>query len=656
MSRGGQRTRIPLAHQDMATWPRPDISAWDQEEQATYRARLQALRMYGDGESFLQIGIETGITRHEVYRLLKRCLSLAADGTIFGYRAFVAGARVTEYKRLANVERVKGSGSGGCAGALSQLFARYPEVEALVIEKFCKQNSRVTMHESRIAISVIHDDFKACLKVLGLTDFDWPFNTSNCGYKSLFIYCQNLRLREMGESTLARSGKEAALRAPVGNGKKSIFPELRPYGSVQLDFHVVDAASVIVLTNDNGTEFEVPLSRWHFGLLAEERSRAVLGYSVVLELTPSADSTLEIVSNALSSNQQDFNPSFISASSSVVIHELIPELEHQAFTVLKVDNAWANAAHEVVNNIIDTVGCAINFGPVRAWYRRNLIEKIFGELTRRGLQRLPSTHGKGPNDTRIADPNGQAAKFRISLQDLVDIFQRCVQEHNISETEGRQFSTPLQILKDALLRPTSGFFRQPLPKAVQAHAKLMMHIEEVTVRGNIKKNVRPYFNLDRHKHTNTILANAFHLIGKKLVVYLDRRLARVVFATVKETAQDLGQMHPSGAWAKSNCSWRDRKLMMNSGLALRYGAVREDPLEEIKQGKIKELKQRKKSSRKKSSSTALSIERIEAHQRKVSTIENVNAPPPSPMPTAKSNGVTAGKKDRFGLNKIPAID
>lgn len=37
--------------------------------------------------------------------------------------------------------------------------------------------------------------------------------------------------------------------------------------------------------------------------------------------------------------------------------------------------------------MIDTVGCAVNFGPVRAWWRRSLIERIFGELTRKGLQR-----------------------------------------------------------------------------------------------------------------------------------------------------------------------------------------------------------------------------------------------------------------------------
>ncbi|MQA37051.1 hypothetical protein [Rugamonas aquatica] len=650
------RIRIPTAYQDMTLWPKPDTSAWERRAQDSFDKKRQALVLYGEGASLDQITTETGIQRNEVHRLIRRCLALASDGQIFGYRALVPRTRVKGYNRRAEVDHVKGSGSGGCAGALSKLFDRFPEIEELVVDLFCKQGAKETMNESRISISSIHDQFKCKLRELGFTDSDWPFSTSNCGYKTLFKYCQTLRLTKRHETTGARAGVEAALRDPVGNGNRSIFPKLRPYGAVQLDFHKVDAASVILITNDYGKVMEVPLSRWHFGLLVEEFSRAILGYAVVLELTPSADSTLEIVSNALSSCQPEFIPAFSSDNGSFVINQLMPELQYQAFAALKVDNAWSNAAHEVVNNIIDTIGCAVNFGPVRAWFRRDLIEKILGELTRRGLQRLPSTHGSGPKDTRIDHPNEQAAKFRITLRDLVDIFQRCIQEQNISDTEGRQFSAPVQVLQNALAKPASGFFRQPLPKTVQAHAKLMMHIEEATVRGNIEKGVRPYFTLSRHRHTNEMLANSFHLIGKKLVVYLDRRLARVVYATVKDTGQDLGQMRLSGPWAKSNCSWRDRKLMINSGLALRYGSVGGDPLDRIKQGKEEDLKQRKKSQRKKSSRTALDIERIEAHQRKVAKIPVENPAPAQPLPKPAAATVNVSPIDRFGLNDIPKID
>lgn len=655
--RGATRRRcIPEDCEAVAHWPQPDLASMERDVQDAFHAKRRAIEMYAAGDALSAIEDTTGVTRGELYRHLRRCLSLANDGNIFGLRALVPGTRTAGYTRTADVVHVEGSGSGGCSGALSQLFGRYPEVEALVIELFFKSNSRVHIHEARISISTVHEQFKKALRALGLTDDDWPFNTANTGYKTLYLYCQRLRQKNANATVMARAGIEASLRSRVGNGEKSLMPRLRPYGGVQLDFHKVDAASVIVLTNDHGTEFEVPLSRWYFGLILEERYRAVIGFNVVLELNPSADSTLDVVSNALSTRQAEFSPAFPSKDGAVVISQLIPELEYQTFSVLKVDNAWANAAHEVVNNIIDTIGCAVNFGPSRAWYRRPLIEHIFGELTRRGLQRLPSTHGARPGDTKIDHPNAQAAKFRIGLEDLIGIFRRCIRERNLKGTEadGMQFTAPAEALHKALSKPASGLFRQPLPRASQAHAKLMMHIEEVTVRGNIKKQIRPYFNLGRHKHTNIALANSWHLIGEVLVAYLDRRLARIVYATVKNTGEDLGRMTPSGAWARSNCSWRDRQLMMRAGLSRRYGAIADDPLDRFKEDKIEELRKRRKSAKNRSSKLALTIEKIEAQQR---TVANMAGSQIDPVLDVTSGAeIPKTKSDPFDLRSIPDID
>ncbi|MFC0134388.1 hypothetical protein CR105_26335 [Massilia eurypsychrophila] len=157
---------------------------------------------------------------------------------------------------------------------------------------------------------------------------------------------------------------------------RPLLQSIRPYSAVQLDFHKVDSATVIVLKNDHGVEFEVPLSRWHFGLMVEEKFGAALGFCVALELTPSGDSTLEVVSNALSSQPHDLADVIAASPGNVLINQLMPELAYQGFSILKVDNGWSNAAHEVVNNIISTVGCAINFGPTRAWWRRNRFCRI----------------------------------------------------------------------------------------------------------------------------------------------------------------------------------------------------------------------------------------------------------------------------------------
>jgi hypothetical protein len=656
MSRGDRRKRIPLAHADTQLWPTLDESRLTRQEQDELANRRAAVEMFARGSSFEEIKAVTGRSKSDVYRYVERCLTPAPDGAIYGFRALLRGTRVVPYQRRKEVEHAPGSGSGGCSGALSQLFSRFPEVEDLIKDLYFKQNNRGTMPEARIGMRAIHDAFQKELRRQGLTDSDWPFNTSNCGYKSIWQYCCRLREADVQHSALARSGADAARRGSVGNGIPRLLPPLRPYGAVILDFHKVDAASVIVLTNDYGEEFEVPLARWHFGLVVEESRGGALGFCVALELTPSADSTLEAISSALSSHAHALSDVLALSPEKFLVNQLMPELAYQCFSVLKVDNGWSNAAHEVVNNIIDTVGCAVNFGPTRAWWRRDLIERIFGEFTRRGLQRLPSTHGKGPGDTRSANPNQQAVKFRIHFTEIIAIFRRCQREHNLSDTERLQWTAPIKTLQAAYANPASGFFSQPLPLQVQAHAKLMMHVEEVTVRGDIEKNVRPYFNLDRHKHTNPTLANSYWLIGKKLIVYLDRRLARIVYATVKDTGEQLGLMHPSGPWAHSDCSWRDRKLMTRSGMARRYGASTVDPLEQTKLEKIEQLKALSKSRRRKSSRTALEVAKIERQQARAKQFKATTAPETESIEGQPVESPKADRKDPFGLNEIPSID
>src|SRR5471032_3315513 len=137
---------------------------------------------------------------------------------------------------------------------------------------------------------------------------------------------------------------------------------------------------------------------------------------------------------------------------------------------------------------MDTIGCAVNFGPVRAWWRRHLVERIFEKLTQRGLQRLPSTHGKGPGDPRSRDPNAKAIKFRIMLTDLISVIYDCIREHNTQENEGLQWASPLQTVQAALNHPASGLILQPLPMLTQRSLWLTMHIEESTVRANLDRN------------------------------------------------------------------------------------------------------------------------------------------------------------------------
>jgi hypothetical protein len=660
MTFGARRRIIPLSASNLELWPGPDEYVLLDKVLQRYRPRQQAVRLYAAGCPFVEIKGQTGIGEDEVQRLVKRCVTPHADGEIYGFRALLPGTRLKDYKRSRPVEHIKGGGSGACAGALEQLFDRFPEVRAMVHQSFLDENSKDVLPEARMPMTALHRKFKRVLRKLGFTEFDWPFNTENCAYKALCTYCKDLQLADAQRAALSRCGEDAARRGAIGKGQKALLPDVRLFSFAQLDFHKVDAASIIVLRNDFGVELEVPISRWHIGLLVEEHGALVLGCFVALERTPSSDSTLEILDSALrpdENNEDDGSTLMQLNGDKVLLRQLMPEFNYQCFAGLKVDNAWSNAAHEVVNNAMDTIGCAINFGPVRAWWRRHLVERIFEKLTQRGLQRLPSTHGKGPGDPRSRDPNAKAIKFRIMLTDLISVIFACIREHNTEGNEGLQWASPLQTAQAALSHPASGLILQPLPMLTQKSLWLTMHIEESTVRANLDRNEKPYFVVDRCRYSNSKLACSPWLIGKTLIVYVDRRRCRIVYATVKETGERLGLMLPPAKWANSNCSWRDRKLFNRSGMAARNATETEDPVEVMKRDKAGTLQKRARSKRNHSSKDGLDLARL-AMSNKGTTgyVREAVAVPQTPaqQPTPPSSQ-TPARPDPFGLASLPQI-
>lgn len=614
------RTLIPPAFADLSQWPAPDEEVLSKEECGVYVARKRAVEMYADGMPVPDITAATSIARAQIFYLVKRCVTGAEDGTIAGFRALVPWERLAGYDRREPVVHVPGDGPGGCAGALSQLFSRYPEVEKHIRNRFLGTGG-AKVSVVRIGYKDLHGEFLDQLRALGFADDDWPFNTRNCGYKSLRAFCLELLTEQPTRWFGARAGEEAVRRHGVGSGHHSIFPQLRGYGACQLDFHKVDAMSVMILETEDGARLPVPVARWHIGFLIEERWNLVLGAFVALEATPSGDSVLEVVEAALRPQQAQGTNAFchLTIDGKVFPAQLMPELAYNGFSVLKMDNAWSNAATEVVDNIIRTVGCAVNFGPVKAWWRRHPIERIFGKLSERGLKRLPSTLGSGPKDTRRAKPQEQAMKFEITIRDLTDVIHACIREHNEEGNEGSCFASPMGALQHGLAKPDSGVFLQPLPRAAQQDLKLLSHVEVVTVRGSRSKNVRPYVTLGRWRYTSPTLASAYHLIDRQLVVYCDRRDVQVAHATVLDTGEQLGLLEAPFNKQGLHMSWRNRALMNEAGLSERLRSNGTSVAARWCDEQEDKLWERSKSARnrKRASKEALVLTKVQSDQKRL---------------------------------------
>lgn len=634
MSDSRRRTLIPAAFADLSQWPAPDEEVLSEEDMAIYTPRKLAVEMYADGLSHQQITAATSIPRQKIFYLVGRCMIGAHDGTIAGFRALVPWKRLRGYERREPVVHELGDGPGGCAGALTQLFDRFPEVERHVRNRYLGNGGR-GVQVVRISYTELHGEFLDQLRELGFTEQEWPFNTKNCGYKSLRAFCLGLLNEHATRWLAARAGEEAVRRHGVGSGQRSLFPQLRGYGACQLDFHKVDAASVMILGTEDGARLPVPVARWHIGFLIEERWNLVLGAFVALESTPSGDSVLEVVESALRppAAGEEGALCHLTIDGKVFPLQIMPELAFQGFSVLKMDNAWSNAATEVVDNIIRTVGCAVNFGPVKAWWRRHPIERIFGKLTERGLKRVPSTFGSGPKDTRRDKPLEQAIKFEITIRDLTDVIHACIREHNEEGNEGSNYASPMGALQHGLARPESGVFLQPLPLAAQQNLKLLSHVEVVTVRGSRTKNVRPYVTLGRWRYTSPALANSYDLIDRQLVVYCDRRDVQVAEATVLDTGEQLGPLFAPANKQGQHMSWRNRALMHQAGLSQRLHMNGTSVAARWCEAKEDELRERDKvaRNRKRASKEALALSKVQSDQERIQRNAKKQAPPPVPL-------------------------
>lgn len=572
-------------------WPTPDVSQFPESVREKYFRRKNAVLMRLDGAAPDLVASQFGIGEREQRRLIARCKVPTESGGVIGFYACIEQFRVTEYKRTQEVVRIKSPHKGGCAGALQQLFRMHPDVQKLVKDLYLGYEVDGKVVEPVESKRDIWRDFKKVLRSLGYTDSDWPFNTKSIGYVSLSEYLNSLHQKDYRNASKARYGDDAARRTSIGTGELPLIEAHRPFSIMELDYQMVDAHSIFLITNRFGDKIEVHVRRWYYGLMGDANNGLITGVFIGFEEYPSSDCALKIIDSSLRPqvySDDDPRIAYI-VDGRILPNELLPSLSYQCFNVLRVDNGWANAARATVNAVIDVVGCAVNFGPKKGWWHRPVVESIFHDLTKRGLQRLPSSLGCCPSDPKRNKPEEKAGVFRIDISEVTGVISGAVRAHNDSLSSGREFSSPLQAIAGALANDRSGYIPQLLPKAALDDKRLLTHVQECTVTGNPKKGIRPHVKWDNCRYHNPILANRDDLIGCTLILYANLDDIRDVIATVKETGEDIGRMVPEARWRHRPVSVRFRKLINRDGEAKRAANEADDPVEIWKRKKSEQL-------------------------------------------------------------------
>ncbi|HEV2681790.1 MAG TPA: hypothetical protein VGV14_14895, partial [Rhodanobacter sp.] len=248
----------------------------------------------------------------------------------------------------------------------------------------------------------------------------------------------------------------------------------------------------------------------------------------------------------------------------------IAELKRCGWGKLLIDNALVHLAYDVVGRIRSTVGCALNFGPVRRFERRPIVELIFRQLCRAGFHRVPSTTGSNSLDPLRMDAEAKAAKHRMTMAAVLDLIEAVIADYNTKPGKANFGVGGLDYLRSVIDDEALGFITPVIPRPLPHEPPLDIELETGRIGGSQKKGVRPHIYLDGVAYTNPELANRWCLIGRKVRMHVDADNIQA-FQAYLEDGSPLGVVHAQGRWAHTPHS-REARRQINA--MIRTGDLR----------------------------------------------------------------------------------
>ncbi len=555
------RKTLPEEIRNCLLWPAIDETSLTERELSRVRRRRSAITAYLAGGRVAGVCSEFNISKSELLRALNRCVARADDGRIEGWRALKPGVRLKPYMRTAKL--VAGDHCCGLAGALSKLFRDHPDVKDAVDDLALKKQRKGRIHEACISNADLHAEFlKRCVDA-GIPEFHYPFNTEHRAARALAQYVRRLRLEHFARAAQIWGGPDAALRAKLGTGHEKHLIAEKPFDFCSNDAHRIDCIGTIRIPHPKGVR-RVAIQRLMFLPIQEHYSEAVLGYHVVIRKECSAEDVVRAVHSALSVWRPRTLriPGMAYPEGAGLPSGLIPEIAGAGWGAFLVDNASINLSMAVAERIRRRVGCVVNWGPVGQWSRRSLIENLFGILERRGFQRMPSTTGSHPKDPRKSDPAAKAIELEIDYEELLDLIDLAIATFNATPMKSLGMRSPLQVLREFVADPESGFLPRILPPLPPGVPDLDIVCERHIVRGNVKEGRRPYVEIDGAHYVNDVLQNAGYLIGEPLVLHIRESDLRTVEAYLPGGGS-LGVLVAIGEWGRIPHDRATRKTINN---------------------------------------------------------------------------------------------
>lgn len=566
-----RRTRrtVPPEHMDLATWQMPSLDDLDEGARRRFHSLSEAVATYVDGGVISKYLEARGIHRELFYRAFDKCLTLDERGKPFGWLGLLPYIEVKPRQRTAPIEVPAGS-KGGLSGALQMFLRANKDIRAALHAYLNTNAKRKPEGEAGIRHKSVHMEFLRLCKENDPEQASWPFTAARraAGAIRAFV-CQYIRCN-YDRIVATQFGDKAATKSKAGNGHESRLIACMPFDIVELDEHTAGFIGSVKIETPEGTRI-VDAGRTTILLIADRLKGWILGFKVIFRDAANSGDVLDVLHAATVGE-----PGYAHRKSDEVPTRPLVDLDERfgwcSFNCLLLDNALIHLAEEVVARTRALCGCSVNFGPVHTPARRQLVERIFGELERAGFKRLRTTTGSGPLDPKRQNPEKEARGSTLAENEIVQIVARLVNKHNTNIGKQNLAASAYQRMSSLIAGEERGQYLFPfLPPLHVGEPDLSKLIVRVQVKGKERTGRRPYFSFLEADYTSTEMAKAWDLVDEWIVLHVDRANIRKIPAF--HGGKPIGTCMAGGRWRFSDHSM-DLRQYINK--LLREGYIKND--------------------------------------------------------------------------------
>lgn len=533
------------------------------EDRDLFERRKTAIYLYLDGEPQREIFAATLISNSELHRLIRRCVELAEDGTVWGERALIPHYRINGYTRVVPIANHLPEHKSGYAGALGQLLEKYPTLRDSMMRKILKQGKHKVLEEFRPQPQALHRLFIDRLKALDHPPAEWPFNTKHRGSRTIARFMKDQLEKHFDQNVLIYHEGGAKAHLSIGTGKEAMIRNVEVYDAWEIDSHKVDADFTIGIPNADGLLSYINLKRLNLLALVDRASSAVIWFLVVYSSEVSASDVVRLISESLraelpvpQSNVLGMNIKGEAGFPS----DRIPELQHALPTVLMPDNALSNLAASVSQELRHKLGFFLNYGPPGHFECRPNVEHTFKNIAESIFQRLPNTTGATPFKGKAVNGAAIARTYKMEASIVEELAYHHFAQHNALESEGIGFLTPLEFIRQKMSANDQHVIpRRLLTSQVSAVTHFRMTMK-VKVKSYPSRGVRPFIQVDRVRYSNDILRKSPWLAECEISIELDEQDMRAVRAYFPDGAP-MGMLLAAGKWSTTKHSRKTRKAI-----------------------------------------------------------------------------------------------